>query len=159
MIKVCENCRKEFKTYPSINAKCCSNVCACSLVKKATYEKYKCNCKVCGVEFLPSRPKDGGTFCSYKCSGVASRLNRVDRNGYWYIYNPNHVNASKQGYIPEHHLVIEAELGHVVASGMVVHHIDEDKKNNDIGNLMYMSDSAHKSHHARMRGSNNGRFK
>lgn len=145
--KECPNCDKVFKTYPSINSRCCSKECAFDLEKKETYAKYKCLCEVCGKDFLPKRPRDGGRFCSYKCSGKSRRSDKIDRNGYWYLYRPDHPESSKQGYIAEHKIVMEASLGHPVEAGMVVHHINEDKKDNRLCNLQYMSDSDHKSHH------------
>lgn len=159
LIKNCVVCNSEFKTYPSINSSCCSRACSCEWKKIKSFNKYKKVCKNCGVEFLPPRQAEGGTFCSYACRGESQRLERVDRNGYWYVNLPSHPNSSSQGYVPEHHLVMEKFLGHYVEDGMIVHHIDEDRKNNDISNLSYMSDSEHKSLHAKEnRGRKNGRY-
>lgn len=159
--KNCKNCDREFKTYPSINSACCSSRCAQDLVKKNTYNKYKCNCNICGVEFLPPRPKEGAKYCSYKCMGDANRKDRIDRNGYWYVSMPSHPLSNKQGHVPEHHLVMELELGHFVDKngGMVVHHINGNKKDNDISNLMYLTDSEHKSIHAKERNREDGKYK
>lgn len=145
--KECPNCLSLFKTYPSINKVCCSRSCRGELTKKETYEKYKVICKVCESEFLPPRPKDGADYCSYKCSGISMRKERVDRNGYWYVFVENHPNRNKQGYVPEHHLIMEKKLGHFIEDGFVVHHINEDKKDNRIENLEYMSSSEHNSLH------------
>ena len=159
--KNCLFCGEEFKTYPSINKKCCDSSCAASLVKQTTYEKYKVNCKQCGTEFLPARPKEGGLFCSYRCRGIAGRSGRLDRNGYWYVNSPDHPNSNKQGHVPEHHLVYERENNCYVECGMVIHHENGDKKDNRIENLTLMSDSEHKSLHARSskNRSQNGTFK
>ena len=111
------------------------------------------------MEFLPPRQAEGGRFCSTKCRGISQRHDKVERNGYWYVYKPDHENARVQGYVPEHHLVMESKLGHKIEKGMVVHHIDFDKKNNDIDNLAYMTDEDHKRLHARHnRGVKNGRY-
>ena len=82
MIKTCENCKKEFTTYPSINSKCCSKKCFYELRKKYNFEKYKCKCLKCGSIFLPKRQAEGGMFCSYKCRGMAERYLDIERNGY-----------------------------------------------------------------------------
>ena len=145
--KDCPNCFSSFETYQSVNAKCCCRKCSFELIQKETYKKYKCLCDMCGVEFLPKRPKEGGRFCSYKCSGDSRKIEKVDRNGYWYIRIPEHPKSSKQGYVAEHHVVMEAVLGHYIEAGMVVHHINEDKKDNRACNLQYMSDSEHKRLH------------
>lgn len=158
--KACPNCSKEFKTYPSIDKKHCSKACELSLKKKQAFIRCKCTCKVCDKEFMPPRPAEGGIYCSYECMGIDSRAERVDRNGYWYVCVPDHPRASKQGYVPEHHLVVEADMGCYLPEGMVVHHKDEDKRNNDIGNLVAMTDSAHKSFHARQtKRKPDGRYK
>lgn len=159
MIKTCKECGKEYKTYKSINKKHCSRACSIASAKKVHFDKYSLTCKFCGTIFLPPRPKDGGSFCSYECSGKARTMDRVDRMGYWFVMSKNHPNASKQGYVAEHHLVMERSLGHFIEKGMVVHHIDMNKKNNSLDNLMYLSDSEHKSLHANLRGGSNGRFK
>ena len=157
MTKKCPNCNIEYKTYKSINKKTCSRECSIELKRKIKWNKYKCVCKQCGAEFMPKRHNDGGIHCSYKCASLSRTKNRVDRNGYWYVHTKGHPNASKQNYVAEHHLIMEEKLGHYIEDGYVVHHIDENKKNNDISNLQYMTDSDHKSLHARKRGKN-GRF-
>lgn len=151
IIKKCPNCSSEFSTYPSINKKHCSRKCEDELRVSNRFSKYKQKCLVCSVEFLPKRPTDGGSFCSYKCSGVSMRKDRVDRNGYWYICRPDHPNCSLQGYVAEHRLIVERDIGRLLRCDEVVHHINEDPKDNRIENLQVMSDSEHKSHHAKNR--------
>jgi len=77
----CQFCENDFLTYPSINSKCCSVACSFSLQKKISYEKYKTDCEQCGKEFLPKRQAQGGRFCSYQCTGMFNRHNKVDRSG------------------------------------------------------------------------------
>ena len=155
----CKNCGKAFETYPSVKRFYCNKVCGKKHREAIKFEKYKCKCKVCGVDFLPSRPSEGGTYCSRSCRGKDSRHDKVDRNGYWYICVPEHPLASSQGYVAEHHLVMESFLGHYIEDGMVVHHKDFNKKNNDISNLQYMTISEHNSLHAKLnRGIKHGRY-
>lgn len=52
----------------------------------------------------------------------------------------------------EHFLVMEKHLGRSLVRGEVVHHIDTDKLNNDLGNLLHLPDeSAHQKIHASLR--------
>jgi len=52
----------------------------------------------------------------------------------------------------EHRLVMEKHIGRKLTSKEVVHHIDEDRKNNHISNLMlFASNSEHIKHHAKLR--------
>lgn len=145
--KSCENCGEEFYTYPSVNKKSCSVHCSREVIKKENYNRYKCNCEVCGEEFLPKRQKEGGRFCSYACSGKSNRKERVDRSGYWFVCKPEHPRASAQGYVGEHTLVMEKHLRRYLVDGEVVHHRDHDRKNNSIENLQLMSITEHKRQH------------
>ena len=56
------------------------------------------------------------------------------------IWNPTHERADNQGYVYEHTLVLEKEIGRLPNKNEVIHHIDLDKKNNNIDNL-YLCDS------------------
>lgn len=146
--KNCPVCDIEYSTYPSIDKKTCSRKCAQKIKSNEANKRKTRICKQCNNEFIMSHPTaTKGIYCSKKCFGIGIRKDRVDRNGYWYICKPEHPNSSSQGYVAEHHLVMEEKLGHFIEAGMVVHHKDEDKKNNDIDNLEYITDSYHKSIH------------
>lgn len=148
---ICKNCGVEYSFYPSTPKKSCSKGCTSTLFKKEKWAKYKRECLECGKEYLPSRPGEASYFCSYKCRGLNCRAKRVDRGGYWYIYDPTHPNARGQGYVAEHRLVVEKSIGGILSKDIVIHHIDGNKKNNILGNLLTMPDSEHKSYHARKR--------
>lgn len=55
--------------------------------------------------------------------------------GYIKINCPYHPYA-KKGYVMEHRLVVEKKIKRFLRPGEVIHHIDEDKSNNHIDNLM-----------------------
>jgi len=77
---------------------------------------------------------------------------KIDRAGYIFLYKLEHPFANKEGYVPEHRLMVEAHIGRYLTKGEVVHHIDENKKNNDIDNLMLFKNSGfHLSWHMKMR--------
>lgn len=147
IVNSCKNCGVDIHTYPSINRMCCSRKCNGEHKRAETYEKCKCICEQCGIEFLPKRPADGGRFCSYQCTGEFNRKNKVDRNGYWYVCLPDHPNCSSQGYVAEHRLIMEGMVGRYLTDDEIVHHKNENRKDNRIQNLEIMSDSEHKSHH------------
>ena len=72
----------------------------------------------------------------------------VNSNGYVMIKNTYHPHADKQGYVLEHRLVMEKHLGRQLNPKEVVHHINEDKRDNRIENLQLMESlSAHIKEH------------
>ena len=76
---------------------------------------------------------------------------RENQNGYIVIRAPEHP-RSVNGYIFEHILIMEAMLGRYLTKEEVVHHINEDKKDNRPENLMlFKNDNDHKKYHAFMR--------
>jgi len=62
------------------------------------------------------------------------------QNGYIYIKNWEHPYRSKQNLVAEHRLIVEEYLGRYLESQEVVHHLDEDKHNNELYNLFLCKD-------------------
>jgi HNH endonuclease len=73
----------------------------------------------------------------------------VTHNGYIKVLRPSHPNVDSKGYVGVHVLVMEEHLGRYLADDEIVHHKDDNKANNAIGNLELMTDFDHRSHHAR----------
>lgn len=73
---------------------------------------------------------------------------RICHKGYFAVYMPEHPRAKPNGYVFEHVLVAEKLLGRALLVDEVVHHIDGNKQNNDIENIMvFPNQSAHMLHH------------
>jgi len=130
------------------------------------------NCMNCGVELhrCPSelkRFKDGvnkGIFCSHTCAGEKNtglgsknaywKGGRCAYNGYYKIKTANHPYSDKKGYVVEHRLVMESFLSDLLGTPTfldmkrIVHHIDGNKCNNKIENLLvFKTTGSHKSFH------------
>lgn len=84
----------------------------------------------------PNFGKRGSSAPTWRGGFTSSR-------GYVYVFKPDHSRANRKGYVAQHVLVAEAELGRGLRRGEVVHHIDGDKANNDGSNLWVCSTSTH----------------
>lgn len=76
---------------------------------------------------------------------------RVKRSGYVEVYCPEHPNANKRKCVYEHQLVMEKAIGRYIAPGEVIHHIDGNKSNNDISNLLLLANSEHAKLHVKLK--------
>ncbi len=56
-------------------------------------------------------------------------------DGYRYIYNPSHPNATKDGYVTEHRLNMEKKIGRLLSPKETIHHLNHDRLDNRIDNL------------------------
>lgn len=57
-------------------------------------------------------------------------------NGYIEIMLPNHPNSRSNGTILEHRLIAEKKIGRILKEEEVVHHLDGNKTNNNLENLI-----------------------
>lgn len=140
--------------------------------KKVNYTRkktlYYFQCNNCKEEF--SRPKNGKLrnsdihFCQ-KCPHYALAQketnkiqlkksekigSKVAKHGYKEVYVGPDYPHRKSNWIREHIFVMEKHLGKRIPQGMVVHHIDGNKQNNELDNLLLCSVSEHNNCHARI---------
>jgi len=69
------------------------------------------------------------------------RGGRIVSQGYVRLHQPNHPNAVN-GYVAEHRLVMERQIGRYLLPSEVVHHVDGNKVNNDPSNLVLFAKNA-----------------
>ena len=148
----CKCCDNEFLHYDKRTV-FCSKEC----YKKGRIKLKKC--QICGLEY-GGRNSAGKRFCSSKCYGEYRKINYSGNNhnswkggitysnGYRYIYSPNNPNANHVGYVMEHRLVMEDKIGRFLdLKNEVVHHINKNRKDNRIENLVLMTRAEHLKHH------------
>lgn len=88
---------------------------------------------------------DDHCFPETKLKGASGIIE--SHSGYILIRKTTHPNATKNGYVPLHRLVMEKHLDRYLTKKEVVHHIDENKQNNSIKNLEIVDRSKHRSIH------------
>ncbi len=74
-------------------------------------------------------------------------LRIVKKGDYLYAVVPDHPNRTKSNYVLHHRVVMENHLGRLLTEDEVVHHLNEDKKDNRIENLEVMTKEEHGRHH------------
>lgn len=67
----------------------------------------------------------------------------IKKGDYNYCLVPEHPHCTKNGYVLEHRIVVENQIGRILGANEVVHHIDGDKKNNRFDNLSIMNNIEH----------------
>jgi len=161
--KKCEFCKKKFfksktRGIPSWKkAKFCSPRCYFnSLIGKERREyntvRYNKTCKGCEKTFRVNYCRRFQKFCSQECSQKYHRGKNSykwkggeidDGHGYVRVKKRNHPYCSNHGYVHKHRLVMEERLGRYLKPEEEVHHLDGNKKNNKISNLLLCKNGEH----------------
>jgi hypothetical protein len=120
----------------------------------ADYQR-KSNCPQCGVR--KNRAAKLCRACTVPNKSLLGRTGeahpawrggqREDADGYLRTYAPDHPWPRRGGYVYEHVRVMELHLGRRLGPDEVVHHIDHDRKNNGLSNLVVLERGEHSSHH------------
>lgn len=74
--------------------------------------------------------------------------NKITRNGYILIYDPNHHRASTDGYVYEHVVVVENKIKRKLLDTEEVHHLNFKRDDNRIENLIVLSKMDHAKLHS-----------
>lgn len=144
---ICEYCGCEFfvpqydiNSRPTI--KYCSQRCYHTASRKQP--KFK-KCLQCNKEFVIDPRHKNKKFCDVKCAcaykRAKTRTATLGADGYKYVWF-----ADGSGE-KEHRFIVEQKIGRKLTRDEVVHHIDGNRANNDISNLMVMSRGEHSKLH------------
>lgn len=113
--------------------------------------------KKCSVYRSPSAPTP--TYCSAACTGDDHRGGgnpsysggrHLADTGYVRVLATDHPAVDVRGYVYEHRLVMERNIGRRLRPGEVVHHVNHVRSDNRIENLMlFATHSEHIKYHAK----------
>ena len=78
---------------------------------------------------------------SHLKKGIGHKKKRGD--GYIEIYFPDHPKSTNDGYIMEHDLIMECNIGRWLKKDEIVHHINHIRDDNRIENLKLLTKSEH----------------
>ncbi len=76
----------------------------------------------------------------------------ISKGDYNYAKVLEHPNSNIYGYVLEHRIIMENHLGRLLNSNEVVHHLNENKKDNRIENLKLMKVGEHERLHGLQHG-------
>lgn len=76
----------------------------------------------------------------------------ISKGKYNYVLLPEHPNATKHGYVLEHRVIVENNIGRLLKKNEFVHHINGKTKDNRFENLSIVLDSEHAKNHMYAQG-------
>lgn len=145
----CLECGKQFfVSQADINyrptIKYCSSECYHLSTRKPPQVR---TCLFCGNEFVLGKHKDK-KFCDLKCSAAykraADRKPTLGADGYKYVW------FSDGSGMKEHRYIMERHLGRKLTTDEIVHHVDGNRANNSISNLVVLGRGEHSAIHRKM---------
>lgn len=112
---------------------------------KRWHERQYCD-NSCRSQALRELPSEENYFFKNKIEpwnkGKRNTIKIRQTSGYVRVFAPD------RSWKYEHRLVVEKDLGRVLRSDEVIHHMDGDKANNSLDNLLLTNQADHRKYHA-----------
>ena len=148
VVAKCEQCGAEFSYRAGTKVRrFCSKACTADNLRRPVAH----SCERCGVTFIRV-PTKSGRYCSKECAYAARR--KEDPTARRMVYRPGHPLTLNSPYIPEHRVILYAEIGpgshschhcgvpvqwlpggKCGAGVLIVDHLDRNPLNNSLDNL------------------------
>ncbi len=105
--------------------------------------------------------KRSGIWACKSCCTAKRNIDRAKPEGSTRIHNRSGYVLEKASgeWVGQHVLVMERHIGRKLTRGEVVHHIDQDKRNNELTNLQLMSNADHTALHNKLDPASRATFK
>lgn len=141
----CNFCFKKFFTTPNRILDNRGKFCCIKCKQNAGHTKETCEKMSINNKGRPAWNK-GKIMPSLRIPRNGGRY--IDKDGYIFIYMPNHPFARDNIYVLEHRIIMEQKIGRYLTKEEVVHHINEIRTDNRIENLMLFPNNVeHLRHH------------
>lgn len=106
------------------------------------------DCQLCGEKIKTrSSTVKYHQKCYWRLRREAGIGKEIVHHGYIFVKQPNHPKCNNQGYVRKHRLVMEEHIGRYLEQDEIVHHINHDRLDNKIENLMILTPSEHSKYH------------
>jgi len=120
-------------------------------VEDIDFSRFKyceCNCgeliPIINTKGKPARFKNHHNIGLKKEKSLHWNGGQHIKDGYIVTYKPDHPKCNKTGYIKQHRIIYEEFYKCCLLPNSVVHHIDKNRQNNNIENLMvFVNHSTH----------------
>lgn len=78
---------------------------------------------------------------------IGRTIKKGKNTNYVLIHYPDHPHKNKDGNVFEHRLIMEKHLGRILEKDEEIHHKDRNGMNNDLSNLVVLTQAEHKREH------------
>ena len=145
-MKQCELCGNRIKARTPSEVKL-RRFCSIKCSNNSPTTKKKISDSLTGIKRSEKTRKKTSVARTGKGNGQWKGGKWENQHGYVFVKSHNHPNRNANNYVTEHRLVVEKHIGRYLDCNEVVHHINGIRNDNNIDNLIIMTQGDHTRHH------------